>query len=85
MKRLSMIWMATAIVVFVLAGWSLGFSADQLSVIKERGKLIVGTSADYPPYESVDPSGKFVGFDMDLVREVGKRMGVSGRDQRHGI
>lgn len=77
MKRLNMIWTATAIAVFVLTSWSLGFSADQLSVIKERGKLIVGTSADYPPYESVDPSGKFVGLDMDLVREVGKRMGVA--------
>ena len=76
MKRLNMIWTATAIVVFIMTGWSLGFAADHLSVIKERGKLIVGTSADYPPYESVDPSGKFVGFDMDLVREVGKRMGV---------
>ena len=38
--------------------------------------IVVGTSADYPPYESVDESGEFVGFDMDLIREVGKRMGV---------
>ncbi|MGW8249618.1 MAG: ABC transporter permease, partial [Anaerolineales bacterium] len=28
-----------------------------LGTIKERGTLIVGTSADYPPYESVDEAG----------------------------
>jgi polar amino acid transport system substrate-binding protein len=47
-----------------------------LEAIKERGKMIVGTSADYPPYESVDDAGNFVGFDMDMIREIGKRMGV---------
>jgi polar amino acid transport system substrate-binding protein len=37
-------------------------------------KLVIGTSADYPPYESIDEAGNFVGFDMDLIREVGKRI-----------
>ena len=38
-------------------------------------KLVVGTSADYPPYESKDTAtNEFVGFDMDLIREIGKRM-----------
>lgn len=40
-------------------------------------KLEVGTSADYPPYESKDTAtNEFVGFDMDLIREVGKRIGM---------
>lgn len=52
------------------------FADDVLSTIKKEGKLVVGTSADYPPYESVDASGNFIGFDMDLIREIGKRMGV---------
>lgn len=37
--------------------------------------LKVGTSADYPPYESKDEKNNYVGFDMDLVREIGKRIG----------
>jgi polar amino acid transport system substrate-binding protein len=37
--------------------------------------LKVGTSADYPPYESKDDKNNYVGFDMDLIREVGKRIG----------
>jgi polar amino acid transport system substrate-binding protein len=50
--------------------------ANMLESIKANGKLLVGTSADYPPYESKDEAGNFVGFDMDLIREVGKRLGV---------
>ncbi|WP_052514734.1 ABC transporter substrate-binding protein [Dethiosulfatarculus sandiegensis] len=49
---------------------------DVLAKVKKSGKLIVGTSADYPPYEAVDADNKFVGFDMDLIREVAKRMGI---------
>lgn len=47
-----------------------------LATLKEQGKMVVGTSADYPPYESVDENGNFVGLDMDLIREIGKRMGL---------
>lgn len=45
-----------------------------LGIIKARGKLIVGTCADYPPFASVDDNGRFVGFDMELVREIAKRL-----------
>ena len=38
-------------------------------------KLVVGTSADYPPYEFTDANGNFTGFDMDLVRAIGEKMG----------
>jgi polar amino acid transport system substrate-binding protein len=48
-----------------------------LATIEERGTLIVGTSADYPPFEAVDEAGNFVGFDMDLIREIGNRMGLN--------
>jgi len=53
-------------------------AADEglLGTIKERGRIIVGTSADYPPYESIDAEGKFVGFDMDLMRAIAEKMGV---------
>ena len=43
----------------------------------QSNKLVVGTSADYPPYESKDTAtNEFVGFDMDLIREIGKRIGM---------
>ncbi len=50
--------------------------AGMLAAIQERGSFIVGTSADYPPFESVDEEGNFVGFDMDLIRAIGEQMGI---------
>ena len=47
-----------------------------LAKLKAKGKIVVGTSADYPPYESIDADGKFVGFDMDLIRAIGEKLGV---------
>jgi polar amino acid transport system substrate-binding protein len=47
-----------------------------LGKIKEKGTIVFGTSADYPPYESIDADGKFVGYDMDLARAIGEKLGV---------
>lgn len=78
MHRSRMLWIAVLVGVCFFGGLAITgatLAADVLQAIKERGKIIVGTSADYPPYESVDKDGNFVGFDMDMIREIGKRMG----------
>ncbi|AZZ60342.1 transporter substrate-binding domain-containing protein [Oenococcus sp. UCMA 16435] len=49
------------------------------SKIKARGKLIVGTSADFPPYEflvSKDGKQTPVGADMSLAKKIAKNLGV---------
>jgi len=51
--------------------------SNKLAQIKAAGKIVVGTSADYPPYESIDADGNFVGFDMDLIRAIGEKLGVA--------
>jgi polar amino acid transport system substrate-binding protein len=51
-------------------------AANHLEAIKQAGVIKVGTSADYPPFESVDASGVKVGFDVDLMTEIAKRIGV---------
>ena len=35
-----------------------------------KNKYIVGTSADWPPFEWVDKKGNIVGFDMDVMRMI---------------
>lgn len=48
--------------------------------IKESGKLILGTSADYPPYEfhkSINGKDEIVGFDIEVAREIAKDLGVT--------
>lgn len=50
-----------------------------LSDIKSKGKLVVGTSADYPPYEfhtMANGKDEIVGFDIDVAKEVAKDLGV---------
>ena len=51
-----------------------------LLTIKENGKLIVGLSADYAPYEFhiINESGEdeIVGFDVEIAKEIAKDMGV---------
>jgi len=47
-----------------------------LDILLERGELIVGTEPEFPPFESIDEHGEYVGFDMDMARELAKDLGV---------
>ena len=50
-----------------------------LESIKSKGKLVVGTSADYPPFEfhkEIDGKDTIVGFDIKIAEEIAKDMGV---------
>ncbi|MEA3406572.1 MAG: ABC transporter substrate-binding protein [Chloroflexota bacterium] len=44
--------------------------------IQEEGVLRVGMDASYPPFEWIDERGEFVGYDVDLARELARRWGV---------
>jgi polar amino acid transport system substrate-binding protein len=46
------------------------------SRIKAAGKVVVGTSADYPPFAYYGENFQIDGFDAALIREVGKKLGV---------
>ncbi len=39
----------------------------------DKGTLIVGSDATYPPFES-KKDGSIVGFDIDIIKEIAKRM-----------
>lgn len=45
--------------------------------VKTSGKLVVGTSPTYPPLEFKDPATfELMGLDIDLAKEIGKRLGL---------
>ena len=44
--------------------------------IQREGVLRVGMDASYPPFEWIDERGKFVGYDVDLARELAQRWDV---------
>jgi polar amino acid transport system substrate-binding protein len=55
-----------------------GPGAD-INTIKKAGKLVVGTSADYPPYEFHllnDKDGELVGIDIDIAKVIAQELGV---------
>ncbi|WP_415604587.1 ABC transporter substrate-binding protein/permease [Liquorilactobacillus hordei] len=52
---------------------------NYLQKVKDKGTLVVGTSADYPPYEfTVKQSGKtnYVGLDIEIAKKFAKDLGV---------
>lgn len=55
-------------------------SKDLLATIQEKGKVVVGMSADYAPYEFhyIDENGQDVigGFDVDIANEIANSLGV---------
>lgn len=56
-----------------------GSGDDLLSAIQERGTLIVGTSADYAPFEFhilEDGQDKIVGLDIDIAQAIADELGV---------
>jgi polar amino acid transport system substrate-binding protein len=50
--------------------------ADDLATIKQRGTLIVGVKADYPPFGFRAPSGQIEGIEPALAADVAKSLGV---------
>ena len=68
-----MAWLLLGCVLFVLVGC--GSGQEQKSGEKF---LIVGTEATFPPFEFQDAKSKeFVGFDIDIIRAVGKELGYT--------
>lgn len=47
---------------------------------KRQGELLVGSDTTYPPFESIE-GGKVVGFDVDLMNEIAKRLNVTAKFQ----
>lgn len=49
---------------------------DSLEKVKKAGVLLVGMHDDYPPMEFRNEDDEKVGFEVDLAKELGKKMGV---------
>lgn len=67
------------VAMFAIGATGCGKTENTLSKIKEAGKLVVGTSPDYPPFEfiiSEDGKSKVVGADIDLAEKIAEKIGV---------
>jgi len=72
------------LVVLVALCFSLSVFAQDIELAKKsvleeiltRGEIRVGFESGYMPFEMTDKTGDFIGFDMDMAREMAKAMGV---------
>lgn len=49
---------------------------DLLAEIQKNGVIRVSTDANYEPQSFLNPQGEFIGFDVDVAKEIAKRLGV---------
>lgn len=74
MKKLLSIILSLTMLLTLAACGSKGAS---LKKIQKAGKLVIATSPDFPPFESLDGSGKVTGIEIDILEEVCAQLGAS--------
>lgn len=63
--------------IFLLGACGKSNSEDKsLKLIKDKGEFIVGLDDSFPPMGFRNENGEIDGFDIDLAKEVAKRIGV---------
>lgn len=72
---------ALLMIAVLLMGICCAASADKLSEIKEKGKIVVGANITFPPYEFywANPetgAEEIAGFDMMLAKGIAEELGV---------
>ncbi|MCB2216189.1 ABC transporter substrate-binding protein [Desulfofustis glycolicus] len=52
--------------------------ADDLQRIKAKGELTMAMSGQYPPFNFVNDKNELAGFDVEIGKEIARRIGVTG-------
>lgn len=70
--------MALTVVLMMAILVACGGKKEEAGNANGKKELVMGTSADYPPYEDVDVSTeKIVGFDVDIAKYIGEKLGFT--------
>jgi polar amino acid transport system substrate-binding protein len=69
-------WLVLAAAFWLVLGSA---RADPLDAIHQRGELVVGVKADYPPFGMVGSDGHLVGLEPDLAADLARQLGVTLR------
>ena len=73
---LLVIAMMAGVVLSACSGGKQTSKDTSLDDVKKAGKFIVGLDDSFPPMGFRDEAGNIVGFDIDLAKEVAKRLDV---------
>ena len=71
MKKITVIVLAFVLVLGVFAG-----CGAKNTMTLEEGKLIMSTNAEFPPYESTDDAGNYIGIDIEIAQQIAKKLGL---------
>ena len=69
----------------VLMAASFAVGAMLAGPVLAQQKITVGAYPSNPPWEFKNEKGEFEGFEIDLIKEIGKRLGSTGRVLGHGL
>ena len=82
-REIAIIAIIACLAVGILGGWFIPSPIPEasrtplLDTIVAREELIVGTSADYPPFENKTLADEIVGFDIDVAKMIADELGVT--------
>lgn len=75
-KLIILLLMVSSVAIFAKGSNEKADVDNSLNYVKENGVLVLGLDDSFPPMGYRDEDGNIVGFDIDLAKEVTKRMGV---------
>ena len=84
-------WLFAAAAVLSLSLAGCGSNSDKTATDNNDNQnkkvLVMGTSADFAPFEYIDSakSDEIIGFDVDLANAVTKKNGIPTKNSRYGI
>lgn len=72
---------ALTVIFFLISASAIGADIElakksTLESILRKGELWVGLDSGYMPFEMTNQKGRYVGFDIDIAKEIAKAMGV---------
>ena len=74
MKRVFALLLAVLMVMSMFAGCNKN-TKNELGLIQD-GKLIMSTNAAFPPYESTDDNGNYIGIDIEVAQAIADKLGL---------
>ena len=73
-KKAIVFIMVLAMAVACFAGC--GSKALTVESVQKAGKLVIGTSPDFPPFEMLDNSGNVIGIEIEIMELICQELGV---------
>ena len=74
MKKLIAVMLAVLMLALTLVGC--GTKGTPMKKLEKAGKLVIATSPDFPPFESLSGDGKVEGIEIDILNLVCEELGV---------